>query len=369
MEHAFNLEAYLTDGVKNIVYGILKATMHNPKESRFMANYAAQSRRGSKLREKYEKSGQHIPPFLIASITTLCNLRCSGCYARANHSCYEEESGNDARKLLHAEQWGSIFQQAADLGIGFVLLAGGEPFVRGDVLTTAGEYSNILFPIFTNGTMIDADFLELLDQKRNLIPMISIEGKRETTDARRGEGVYHQVYSTMQKLHNKGLLFGASITVTKENVEEILSASFIEELSSCGCKAIIYVEYVPIDHQSSGIALDEETRNRMSLRLDEARVNHSDLLLVSFPGDEMASGGCLAAGRGFFHINAFGGAEPCPFSPYSDISVSDTSLLEALKSPLFQKLQQHGSLMQEHIGGCVLFAQEEQVKLLLKEPT
>ena len=107
----------------------------------------------------------------------------------------------------------------------------------------------------------------------------------------------------------------------------------------------------------------------MTQGLDDARSRHPEMLLISFPGDEMNSGGCLAAGRGFFHINAFGGAEPCPFSPYSDSSVVETSLLEALQSPLFQKLQQQGNLTQEHIGGCVLFAQEAQVKQLLKEQT
>jgi MoaA/NifB/PqqE/SkfB family radical SAM enzyme len=52
------------------------------------------------------------------------------------------------------------------------------------------------------------------------------------------------------------------------------------------------------------------------------------MIFISFPGDEKTSGGCLAAGRGFFHINSHGGAEPCPASPYSDINVRDSSLLD-----------------------------------------
>nr|WP_319489570.1 radical SAM protein [uncultured Caproiciproducens sp.] len=368
MKTTFHLESYLTDGVENIVSSILKATLYNPKESCFMAKYAAQSKRSSKLRQAAQKNGQHIPPFLIASITTQCNLHCKGCYARANHSCYDREPTGNARQLLRAEQWESIFQQAADLGIGFILLAGGEPFVRHDVLAAAGKYSSILFPVFTNGTMFDKEYLELLDQKRNLIPIVSIEGNRETTDARRGAGIYQRLFSGLQELHNRQLMFGASVTVTKENLAEVLSDSFIDELSVNGCKAIIYVEYVPVDHQTVDLALDDESRKLMVQKLDDARTSRSDMLMVSFPGDEKSSGGCLAAGRGFFHINAFGGAEPCPFSPYSDINVSDTSLQESLQSPLFQKLQQ-GYLMREHTGGCVLFEQETQVKTLLKEST
>ncbi len=369
MKKPINLEFYLANGVETIISGILNAALHNPKESRFMAKYAVQSRKARKLRETAQKGGQHIPPFLIASITTQCNLHCKGCYARANHSCYDRKSAEIAPKLLDADQWGNIFRQAEELGIGFILLAGGEPFVRRDVLAIAAEHTRILFPVFTNGTMIDADYLDLLDQKRNLIPIVSIEGKRETTDARRGAGIYQRLQSTMQELHNRGLLFGASVTVTKANIEEVLSDAFIDELSISGCKAIIYVEYVPIDHPSAALALDDETRTLMAQRLEKARENHPDLLMISFPGDEKSSGGCLAAGRGFFHINAFGGAEPCPFSPYSDSSVTETSLLGVLQSPLFLKLRQQGNLTGEHIGGCVLFEQEEQVKLLLQEQT
>ena len=219
METAFDLESYLADGVEDIVSDILKTTLHNPKESCFMAQYAIQSKRAEKLRAAAQKRGQHIPPFLIASITTQCNLHCKGCYARANHSCYDAAPVGNSPKLLGTEQWDSIFRQAADLGIGFILLAGGEPLVRRDVLTAAGGYPGILFPVFTNGTMMDADYLALLDEERNLIPIVSIEGKRETTDARRGEGVYDRLHSTMRERHNRGLLFGASVTVTKENMD------------------------------------------------------------------------------------------------------------------------------------------------------
>lgn len=365
MENTFDLEKYLAEGVENIVTGIMKNVLNNPKESRFIAQYAAQSRRATKLRDSAMKKGQHIPPFLIASITTQCNLHCSGCYARANHSCFDNKC-EDSPSLLSTEEWNSIFSQAGDLGVSFILLAGGEPFVRRDVISVAGEHKNILFPIFTNGTMIDSRYIYLLDEKRNLVPIISIEGKQETTDARRGSGIYNIIQGSMHELSKRKLLFGASVTVSKENMDEVLSDSFLNELGSNGCKAIIYVEYVPIDGATFDVALDDESRSRMMLMLDNARARHPEILMVAFPGDEKSSGGCLAAGRGFFHINAYGGAEPCPFSPYSDISVSKTSLLEALQSPLFTKLRS-GSLMAEHTGGCVLFAQEENVKRLLEE--
>ena len=59
------------------------------------------------------------------------------------------------------------------------------------------------------------------------------------------------------------------------------------------------------------------------------------------------------------------GAEPCPFSPYSDINVKNTSLRQALRSPLFAALQMQNVLMEEHSGGCVLFERKDAVEALL----
>ena len=91
------------------------------------------------------------------------------------------------------------------------------------------------------------------------------------------------------------------------------------------------------------------------------------MLLISFPGDELQMDGCLAAGRGFFHINPRGGAEPCPFSPYSDASLRDMPLKDALNSPLFRSLRADGLLTGAHDGGCVLFENRQQVKAMLHD--
>jgi len=170
----------------------------------------------------------------------------------------------------------------------------------------------------------------------------------------------------MQKNH---LIFGASVTVTKENLREVTSQSFIEDLRSRGCKAVIYVEYVPVSDDSQELAPQDAERAFLDSQLQKLRTGYEDMLFVSFPGDEKSSGGCLAAGRGFFHINSHGGAEPCPFSPYSDINVKDTSLREALKSRLFITLRSGEMLTGEHSGGCVLFEQRESVEAIMKEET
>lgn len=81
-------------------------------------------------------------------------------------------------------------------------------------------------------------------------------------------------------------------------------------------------------------------------------------------GDEQFMGGCLAAGRGFFHISPGGAAEPCPFSPFSKLNVRETSLREVLQSPFFQQVREIEARAQEHHGGCTLFLHEAEVKEL-----
>lgn len=362
MSQEFNLEKYLTGGVENIIKSALKATLSNPKESIFMTKYALASKEASKKRRLSEKNGEHVPSFLIASITSKCNLHCAGCYSRSNHAC---EDTLPVSQLTDGE-WLHIFKEAYQMGIGFILLAGGEPLVRKDIIKAAGKMQNILFPIFTNGTMINEDYISIFEKHRNLIPILSIEGREDMTDERRGNGVYQKLVTAMEDMQKNQIIFGASVTVTTANLEEVTSDAFLEKLSERGCKAVFYVEFVPVTEECKELAPGDWEREYMKNKLTGIREMYENMLFISFPGDEKSSGGCLAAGRGFFHINSHGGAEPCPFSPYSDINVRDTSLKEAMHSKLFKGLSENSVLMEEHSGGCVLFERKEEVEKLMR---
>ena len=362
MNRDFDIQEYLAEGVEQVVKDALKATLKDPRESAFLAKFAIASAKANKKRIEEEKAGLHVPSYLIASITSSCNLHCAGCYSRANNATEDCEP----ERQLSDEDWLRIFKEAEELGISFILLAGGEPMLRWDVMQVAGGIQDIIFPIFTNGTFMGDKHMELLDKCRNLVPVISIEGGREETDSRRGEGIYDTVVSKMDELHRRGLIYGVSVTVTKENLHEVYSDEFLDIMRERGCKAVFYIEYVPVTDEAKELAPDDDDRSFMSERMDILRTNRDDMMYVAFPGDEKSSGGCLAAGRGFFHINSHGGAEPCPFSAYSDINVKDTSVREALGSGLFTALRDGGVLAGDHIGGCVLHEKRDQVEAILR---
>jgi len=357
----FDIQEYMTKGVERVVADALKATIKNPRESAFMVKFAAASKSASKKRKIAEGAGEHRPPFLIASITSKCNLHCAGCYSRCNHATVDEEPV----RQLTCDEWTHIFEEADELGISFILLAGGEPMIRRDVIEAAGKKPGILFPIFTNGTFMDDQYFELLDRCRNLIPIMSIEGDKGTTDERRGSGIYDRLITNMDEIQRRGLIFGASVTVTTRNIEEVLSDVFLQKLSDRGCKAVIFVEFVPVTDDSTELAPGEREREYLKREISRLREEHPEMVYISFPGDEKSSGGCVAAGRGFFHINSHGGAEPCPFSPYSDINVRDTSLREAMNSRLFKELRDGGYLLEDHPGGCTLYERRADVEKII----
>ena len=362
MNDNFNIQEYLAEGVEYILKDSLRASIRNPKEILFLHKFSKHARKATKIRQKYAKNGQNIPVFLIASITSSCNLHCTGCYSRANNSCSDDAPLDQ----LSAEEWDDIFTQAKEMGISFIVLAGGEPMIREDVISKASNHPEILFPIFTNGTMIDESYLKLLDDNRNLVPVLSIEGDEEITDSRRGNGVYNMLVESMEVMKKNNIIFGASLTFTKGNLPSLISNEYIDRLHDFGCKVVFFIEYVPVNEETKELAPSDSERELLLTNLEHLREEYHDMLFMSFPGDEKNSGGCLAAGRGFFHINSHGGAEPCPASPYSDINVRDTSLMEALNSRLFKSLRDGGILMDEHEGGCVLFEHRKEVESLLE---
>lgn len=354
-----DLTEYMNRAIERIMKQTLKFSFNNPLESAFFLKFLSAQKSAAKKRQL---SDCPVPPFLIASIATQCNLRCKGCYARANGSC---DSGAQHSEELSAEQWKRIFEEAAELGVSFILLAGGEPLTRRDVLHAAAGRPDIVFPIFTNGTMLDDELITLLDKKRNLVPVFSLEGDSAQTDERRGNGVYDLVTDKMKKIKTRGIYYGASITVTTQNIDIATSDAYISSLYEQGCKLVIFVEYVPVQPETASLAPTDTERALLAKRQKELKTQFENMIFLSFPGDEEEMGGCLAAGRGFFHISATGAAEPCPFSPYSDVSLKTGTLQDALKSPLFRKLNTSGVMQGGHTGGCVLYEKRKEVQEII----
>ncbi|HEY5466470.1 MAG TPA: radical SAM protein [Clostridia bacterium] len=302
-------------------------------------------------RSAAQARGLTVPPLLILSLTRQCNLKCAGCYSQAQRTTAEELS-DEALRALYAE--------ADALGVSVIMLAGGEPMMRPRALELAAEFPDLLFTVFTNGLLIDSQWAAFFVKYPHVMPVISLEGGREETDRRRGEGTHYGVMAAMVRLNSVGAVFGVSVTATLANGESTTGDAFIDDLCDRGVRVFFYVEYVPQNGEDAGLALDTAGKRRLLAALDRQEKRRK-VLLVAFPGDEEANGGCLASGRGFLHVDVDGSATPCPFAPYADANVAD-GLEHALRSPFLARVREHHAELGEGPGGCVLWRNREKVE-------
>lgn len=350
---------YMNQAIKSLVKEALKVSVRKPASICFISKNLIWQNTAEKLRTKWQDTDYIVPPFIISSITTQCNLKCIGCYDK----CYSSQQ--QCKEPLLTKRWLEIFTEAKDLGISFILIAGGEPFTQFELLKGLEKIPQIIFPIFTNGTYLDEKSISLLDKCRNLIPIISLEGYEKETDMRRGTGIYETVMNSMNLLNEQSIFFGVSITVNRDNFSQVTEPDFVLHLLNQGCKIMFYVEYVPIDESTIDLEITETQRNQLESILLEHRKQYS-ALFISFPGDETQFGGCLSSGRGFVHINAYGDLEPCPFSPYSDTNLKDFALKDALQSKFLKSIRESKEHLDETKHGCALFHKKDWVQSLLK---
>jgi len=352
-----DLTKMLNKSIGFLIEDFIKIALSDFSSAKSIINIALKQKNTVNIRNKNEEEGLHVPPFMIASITSTCNLRCKGCYDREkHHNCSCE---------LNEEQWSEVFLQARNLGMSFILLAGGEPMTKEKVIKECIKYPEIIFPMFTNGMLIDGQWVDFFASCRNIIPVVSIEGDKNETDSRRGEGVFERVSLSFDLMKKRNIFYGISITLTSENFESVLTEEFIKNYIDNGCRTFFFIEYIPFDASTEKLVISEAQRAELDERLKKLREKFKGIF-IAFPGDEKAFGGCLAAGRGFVHINAMGAIEPCPFSPYSDVNLKNTTLTEALNSPLLKEIRDLHGLLKEHKGGCALFENREMVEKLIK---
>jgi len=286
--------------------------------------------KGGKIRERIEKEEGWMPPFfLVISPTMRCNLRCVGCYAG-------EYTQKDDMSI---ELLDRILNEAKELGMYFVTISGGEPFIRKDILEIFRKHNDMYFQVYTNGQLINEELAKKLAELGNVTPAISVEGFEKETDARRGDGVYHNVLKAMDNLKKYGVMFGFSATPTKLNSDILCSDKFVDFYIKKGCSIGWYFQYIPIGKKPDiNLMSTPEQRNRLRERIKEMRKTKV-LFFGDFWNDGPYVGGCMAGARRYFHIVSSGDVEPCVFMHFAVDNIKDKSLREAINSPFFKKIR------------------------------
>ncbi len=279
--------------------------------------------------EILEEEGWLPPAFAVISPTMRCNLRCVGCYA------FEYTRDGE----LTTEEFDGVIRQCKDLGMYFFTISGGEPFVRGDLLEMAERHNDAFFQVYTNGTLIDDQVADRLLDLGNIMPAISVEGYKGETDARRGSGTHERVLAAMERLRERKLPFGISLTVTRHNHDRIIGGELFDYYIERGAKFAWLFQYIPIGREPD-VDLMSTPEQRVEMRhwLERTR-RRKPIFIGDFWNDGAYVGGCMAGGRLYFHVTSNGNVEPCVFCHFAVGNVREQPLRDLLSSDFFKALR------------------------------
>jgi MoaA/NifB/PqqE/SkfB family radical SAM enzyme len=286
--------------------------------------------------------GVRPPGFLLISPTKTCNLRCTGCYADSGATAEKLEWPIVQRLVREArELWGAVF----------VVISGGEPLAYRDegktVLDLAERNPVCFFMMYTNGTLIDDEVARRLGRIGNLTPAISVEGMGEATDKRRGKGVFARIIAAMERLRREKVLFGVSMTATRENAGHLLSDEVIDfYFNRQGALYGWLFHYMPIGRAFTLELLPTPEQRLGMWRRSWQLVYERHLLLADFWNSGTAALGCVSAGHegGYLTVDWNGNVSPCVFIPYSPVNIHDVysrgeNLIDVWRKPFFARLR------------------------------
>jgi len=310
-----------------------------------------------KQTELSKKLGYNIPYTVLIDPTSNCNLSCKGCWAGS----YEKHN------ILSFEEVDRIITEAKELGIYFVAMSGGEPTLWLHLRELCRKHADVAFMIYTNGTLINSDTAKWMREAGNISPAISLEGGRETTDNRRGKGVYDKIMTCMDHLKEQGVIFGFSITITNENCEEAFSDAFIDHLIDKGALYGWSFHYIPIgSNPDFSRMINPEQRAALVDRVRQIRTS-KPILIADFWNDGAFSHGCIAGGRRYFHITASGNVETCTFVHFAVDKIKAKSLKEVLTNPLFAAYQRKQPFSENMLRPCPLIDVPEELRAMISE--
>jgi radical SAM protein with 4Fe4S-binding SPASM domain len=156
-------------------------------------------------------------------ITSRCNLRCRMCYVsrKADDVC-------SRAKEKTAGEWISLAEQAVRQGTLFLLLTGGEPFLRPDFREIYQSIAQMGFiiTIYTNATLITPKVMEWLSMSPpNRVGVTLYGTSRDTYAAVTGyRDAYDKAIQGIDHLLSAGIHTNVRMTVIRENMKDVVQA-------------------------------------------------------------------------------------------------------------------------------------------------
>ena len=151
-----------------------------------------------------------ISLYVNYDLTWQCNLKCKHCYFFSSTAELKNK-----RKELSNEEWIKVFRYHRNLGIKTVILTGGEPTLRMDVIKEAVK----IFPsvqVVSNGVIKLPRFNGYKQPKY----WVSIDGTKETHDKIRGARIFDKVIQNIRE--SKPVVSSTIMTLNYKEIEDIV---------------------------------------------------------------------------------------------------------------------------------------------------
>ncbi len=210
-------------------------------------------------------------PVVVWNVTKRCNLRCVHCYAKSDDHCAGEDE-------LSTEEGRNLIDDLASFGVPVLLLSGGEPLMRRDILELAryARQRGLRVVLSTNGTLIDRPLAKALQQVGLSYVGISLDGVRSYHDRFRGvEGAFDAAMRAVRICRDVGIKVGLRFTIHRGNASQIPDIFDLVEQERL--PRICFYHLVYAGRGSRLIQQDlthEETRAVVDLILDRTRLLH-----------------------------------------------------------------------------------------------
>ncbi|HOV84830.1 MAG TPA: heme b synthase [Syntrophobacteraceae bacterium] len=328
-------------------------------------------------------------------VTRTCNLACVHCRAAAQDRPYENE--------LTTEECLGLLDNIATFADPIIILTGGEPLLRPDILEIAayGTQKGFRMTMAVNGTLLTPDKARRLKEVGIRRISVSLDGATSAShDAfRQVPGAFEGALRGIENAKAEALDFQINTTITRQNHSELPA---IQELAvSLGATAHHIFLLVPMgrgkDIAQQGIDAEQyektlhwfyDQRDRVPLRLkatcaphyyrilrQRAKAEGREVSPQTFGLDAMTRG-CLG-GTGFVFVSHVGRVQPCGYLELDCGNVREKTLSDLWHhSPIFRDLREFrkyegkcgGCEYVRVCGGCRARAYESTGSYLAEEP-
>lgn len=290
------------------------------------------------------------------NVTNACNLRCIHCHL---------SSGTPLENELTTEEIYNIISEVKELGVKEIVISGGEPFCRKDILEILEYVRNRCerVTLITNGTLITEEIAEKLSNLKLAI-QVSLDGaSKETQDFIRGKDSYEKTLKGLQNLVAHNANVRVAMTIMKRNMDEIQEMADL--VKNLGVKYLHFPtlqvkgrakKYEPV------LRLEEE--DMVAAVMEMHKLSQAGDIIITVERniqeelDTLGQKDLCGAGSSLVSVAADGNVYPCAGLHEDEFcagTIREKSLKEIWKeSEVFKKLRQLSVLDIEKCSSCEL---------------